>query len=95
MTEEVKMVHRSKVIDINYDNVVDVVEKLQAAVASCGDDVRFELGSAYEGDASEVCLTYSSPQTPEEALDKERQVRAITAYRRQQYENLKKEFEGE
>ena len=92
-----KIVHRQDDITDNINSYLleDVIERLTELSKSLPPKTRFEVDTKSSwGDACGcVYLTYQRPQTEEERVQEFEQTKRTEAYRRQQYEALKKEFE--
>ena len=86
-----KMIRRTTYLDWDYSSLKYIKEELDNSIERYGEDSIISIEESY-GD-HELCLYYQSLETDEEYETRLRHENISKEYRRQQYEQLKKEFE--
>lgn len=87
----VKIRHASEDFDLDTKPLRRVIEALQAYAAKYGDEAEFHMRVRWDGDTSSE-IVYYTEEIPDEKARKENIANADRARRRQQYEELRKEF---
>lgn len=90
--KKLRVNYKTEYIDISYLSASSLLEELNKAIAKYGAE-NVSVGARLEYDVTTAHLECHRPWTALEEEEAAAQAARALQYRRQQYENLKKEFE--
>lgn len=88
------MVRRTQHVSWEYAKLSRVLKELPALIEKFGETAYLDIDFDYD-DQSEICIRYLAEETEHERAVRLNSLASGKAYRRRQYEEMKKEFENE